>query len=107
MGQKAAPQTDKADKAETVVVPCCLCGCGHKNNPKSRFQIGHDMKLKGTLSRVQKGNFGPKNCDLGYAAQICRENPSIYTGEERFSKTYSSADIIRLAEIQGHQRQQN
>ena len=31
----------------------CLCGCGEITTPKSYFRQGHDMRVKGMLSRLE------------------------------------------------------
>ena len=31
----------------------CLCGCGEITAPKSKFRSGHDMRVKGMLSRLE------------------------------------------------------
>lgn len=33
----------------------CLCGCGEITTPKSDFRQGHDMRVKGMLSRLARG----------------------------------------------------
>ena len=35
----------------------CLCGCGEVTTPKSYFRQGHDMRVKGMLSRLEKSKF--------------------------------------------------
>ena len=34
--------------------PNCLCGCGHENKSGSRFQPGHDARVKGQITRVNE-----------------------------------------------------
>lgn len=41
--------------AQSPVVPYCLCGCGRGNNAKRLFVQGHDARMKGYISRVEKG----------------------------------------------------
>lgn len=33
----------------------CLCGCGSANNPGSKFNMGHDARLKSVIGKVSKG----------------------------------------------------
>jgi hypothetical protein len=33
----------------------CRCGCGETTTPKSDFRQGHDMRVKGMLSRLKRG----------------------------------------------------
>ena len=35
--------------------PSCLCGCGELNRPGSRFNPGHDARLKSMLTRTKVG----------------------------------------------------
>lgn len=55
-------KTRKREKSETAttvaqspVVPYCLCGCGRGNNAKRLFVQGHDARMKGYVSRIEKG----------------------------------------------------
>ena len=41
-------------KAKKTGVPYCLCGCGNINKVGSRFQAGHDAKVKGMIARVNE-----------------------------------------------------
>ena len=47
--------TSKLQSTKDNPYPICLCGCGEKNKPGSRFNSGHDAKLKSTLSRIKDG----------------------------------------------------
>ena len=39
----------------------CLCGCGNiPKQPGSAFWPGHDMRVKGMLSRLERGNLEEK-----------------------------------------------
>ena len=33
----------------------CLCGCGEVTTPRYDFRQGHDMRVKGMLSRLERG----------------------------------------------------
>ena len=41
-------------KAKTGGLPICPCGCGEANKAGSRFRPGHDARVKGMISRVDK-----------------------------------------------------
>jgi hypothetical protein len=56
--EEAAATTGK--KATRVTVKKggskeCLCGCGKGNNPGSKFNMGHDAKLKSQLRQIETG----------------------------------------------------
>ena len=50
--------TDAKPQMESKVAQLlkqCLCGCGEITNPESSFRSGHDMRVKGMLSRLESG----------------------------------------------------
>ena len=54
---KDKPKTSggRTKTAKTGGTTHCLCGCGSANNPGSRFQMGHDARLKSVLGKVENG----------------------------------------------------
>ena len=50
----AAEKKVSTAKAKTGGLPTCPCGCGEANKPGSRFRPGHDARVKGMISRVDK-----------------------------------------------------
>ena len=91
-------------------VPYCLCGCGAVNNAGFRFKSGHDARLNGWLTRLEKDDFGIDGA-LTYVAEICRKDPDVFRTEQNqlglFYNKYSPKDVIRLDEMLANHRQQN
>ena len=89
----------KSGTGKTGGTPYCLCGCGGENNPKRRFQPGHDGRLKGWLGKIEKDDFQIEG-DLSYAAEMCRNDAELRCGK------YTSAAIISIAEkLEAHKQQ--
>jgi len=53
--EKSGAATTATTVTQSPVVPYCLCGCGRGNNAKRLFVQGHDARMKGYISRVEKG----------------------------------------------------
>jgi len=56
----AETKGNSATKARTKTIKTggsthCLCGCGTANNPGSKFQMGHDARLKSIIGKVAGG----------------------------------------------------
>ena len=95
MGRCALPNNGArtAGKAGRRGTLFCLCGCGRANNAGSRFQSGHDARLKSWLSAIDKGGDTSKVGNLGYAVSQAQERP-----DAAAVAGFSAADIIALAE---------
>lgn len=52
---KSSPSTTAPSRLSRKGSIYCLCGCGKANNPSSRFQQGHDARLKGQFRKLESG----------------------------------------------------
>ena len=84
-----APAVPKGKKGGT---PNCLCGCGHVNNPGSKFQPGHDARVKGMLSRAENDK---SEVGFSFPAELIAQvklNPTLTVA------TFDATAILRLNE---------
>ena len=82
-------KTKRVKKGGTLY---CLCGCGKSNNPGSRFQMGHDARLKSALNKVQQG-FESGTFIPTVAVEEARRNPDMTVA------SFTAQEILQLSEL--------
>ena len=92
----ATPESKAKDKPKARSAPKvqpanqCLCGCG--GTTKSRFLPGHDARLKGILSRLEKERPREGDAVPAEALKYAKANP-----KGKVVAFYEGADVLRIA----------
>ena len=81
----------KTQPAQNNSYPKCICGCGNKNNPGSRFNQGHDMPAVGMLRLAYRGEINAGELP-DVLIEAARNNPGMLLVHE-----FTSEDILRIA----------
>lgn len=90
-GTPTDPTVNEKGKKGTLY---CMCGCGNANNPGSKFSMGHDARLKSTLTKIDRGTLG--------GSAIPSTTVADFTANKELSVgPFTSADVIRLAKKAG------